>query len=783
MTASPPYSTIFSPIHIEERARLGLSRPIGEAEGIGLALSGGGIRSASFSLGVVQLLLNEDLLQRVDYLSTVSGGGYLGSSITWWLHQATVRSADLQDGLDAYQAFRQQFGSKVLGARTQLDQSFSSKSAWLRSNWLAFIRQHGNYLQPRGTGYISLAAPILRICLFSLIIYSAAMVGVFCLVRAVETQNSVLAVLRFACIGPVFHDACHSQFLTSTGILVAAFLCAVLAAASWLYGLTTWITSGRYSGAETFLYTMRSRFRNYSGALLSWIIWSVLIVSIEPIYGSLSSLWPRILTAAGSLTLGSIGTAYQFLKGRAQSKSPSWMSHARLIATSGLVIYGLLIASYGVAAALPNPLKSGLLALGLSAGFGLFVNTNFAGLARLYRDRLMEAFLPNLDSVANNEWKLATTANVQKMADLKGRLQNDQSLVQAGQDRCPRPLHIVNCNAVLMDSTNDLFRNRGGDSFFISPLWSGSNATGWCPTPRLGDGAMTLATAMSISGAAANPNAAPNGLGVTRNRFVSFLMSLFSIRLGYWMANPASNISEVKPSNRPNLWFPGFRQGLLGSGLSEVASFIELTDGGHFDNTAIYELVRRRTKLVIVAQAGADPEFAMEDLANAIEKVRVDFSVFIEFNGDTLSLDALRTTGKKRFEQSKRGWAIGRIRYPSGTPTSPEYEDGYLIYLQAVPAATLSADVASYWRQHAEFPNDTTADQFFTEQNVEAYRELGYAIASNFYSNLKTSSAGEPILGEVARLLLPSLRPRKPGSAHRSLAQKLMSLLVGLLNK
>jgi predicted acylesterase/phospholipase RssA len=782
MTASSNHSATFSPIHKEERARLGLLRPIGEADGIGLALSGGGIRSASFSLGVVQLLLNEDLLQRVDYLSTVSGGGYVGSSITWWLHQATERSPDLQDGLDTYQAFRQQFGSKVLGARTRLAASFSSKSPWLRSNWLAFIRQHGNYLQPRGVGYIALAAPLLRICLFSLIIYSAALVGLFCLVRAVETQGKVPAVLQLACIGPLFGDACHRQLLTSVGITVAAFLSALLAAASWLYGLMTWLTSGPRSGAQTVLYEMRSRFRAYSGALLSWIIWSLLVVSIEPAYESLRWLWARVLAVAGSLTLGSIGTAYQFLKGRAQSKSPSWVSHARLIATSGFVIYGLVIASYGIALKPPNPLESGLWALGLSAGFGLFVNTNFSGLARLYRDRLMEAFLPNLDSVANNRWKLAETANVQKMADLKGRLKKDQSLVQADPAHCPRPLHIVNCNAVLMDSCNDLFRNRGGDSFFISPLWSGSNATGWCPTPRLGDGAMTLATAMSISGAAANPNAAPNGLGVTRNRFVSFLMSLFSIRLGYWMANPALNITEKKPSNRPNLWFPGFRQGLLGSGLSEAANFIELTDGGHFDNTALYELIRRRTKLIIVAQAGADPEFAMEDLANAIEKVRVDFSVFIEFNDETLSLDALRATGEKRFEQCKRGWAIGRIRYPLGTPASPEYEDGYLIYLQAVPAATLSADLASYWRRHAEFPNDTTADQFFTEQNVEAYRELGYAIASSFYRDLKAKSAGVPTLGEIAQLLSPSLLKERR-STHRSFGQTLMSLLGGLLRK
>ena len=49
----------------------------------GLALSGGGIRSATFALGVTQAFAAKDLMRRFDYLSTVSGGGYLGSSLTW----------------------------------------------------------------------------------------------------------------------------------------------------------------------------------------------------------------------------------------------------------------------------------------------------------------------------------------------------------------------------------------------------------------------------------------------------------------------------------------------------------------------------------------------------------------------------------------------------------------------------------------------------------------------------------------------------------------------------
>src|SRR5215213_2604559 len=55
---------------------------------VGLALSGGGIRSATFSLGVLQALASRDLLKYFDYLSTVSGGGFIGSSLKWWLSQS-----------------------------------------------------------------------------------------------------------------------------------------------------------------------------------------------------------------------------------------------------------------------------------------------------------------------------------------------------------------------------------------------------------------------------------------------------------------------------------------------------------------------------------------------------------------------------------------------------------------------------------------------------------------------------------------------------------------------
>ena len=52
---------------------------------LGLCLSGGGIRSASFNLGVLQALANQKLISNLDYLSTVSGGGYIGSWLMQWI--------------------------------------------------------------------------------------------------------------------------------------------------------------------------------------------------------------------------------------------------------------------------------------------------------------------------------------------------------------------------------------------------------------------------------------------------------------------------------------------------------------------------------------------------------------------------------------------------------------------------------------------------------------------------------------------------------------------------
>jgi predicted acylesterase/phospholipase RssA len=58
-----------------------------EGKAVGLAFSGGGIRSATFNLGVIQALAEKKLLQKFDYLSTISGGGYIGSWLSLFIRR------------------------------------------------------------------------------------------------------------------------------------------------------------------------------------------------------------------------------------------------------------------------------------------------------------------------------------------------------------------------------------------------------------------------------------------------------------------------------------------------------------------------------------------------------------------------------------------------------------------------------------------------------------------------------------------------------------------------
>ena len=327
----------------------------------------------------------------------------------------------------------------------------------------------------------------------------------------------------------------------------------------------------------------------------------------------------------------------------------------------------------------------------------------------MYRDRLMELFLPTLDTVEKNTWKPAESANTTMLDELNG---------------ADRPYLLINANLVLVDSENPKFRRRGGDNFIFSKLYCGSSATGWISSksyPRNHD-RFTLATAMAISGAVVNPNTGDKGF--TRNRLVSIVMSMLGLRVGYWAPHPNPNISYKRP---PNFIRPGIDLVLLNK-LKEDSHSIDLTDGGHFENLGLYELIRRKLDCIVVVDSSRDPKYEFSELANVIHLVQVDFGASIRFTDSKFSLQHLRhqtsRSGNFNHKFATNGFAQAKIEYQCG-------KTGYLLYIKPTLTVDLPVEILSYSATDRNFPYQKTIDQFFDEQQFECYRKLGYHLASD----------------------------------------------------
>lgn len=222
-----------------------------------------------------------------------------------------------------------------------------------------------------------------------------------------------------------------------------------------------------------------------------------------------------------------------------------------------------------------------------------------------------------------------------------------------------------------------------------------------------------LGTAVSISGAAASPNS-----GYHTSPLMAFLMTLFNARLGWWVPNPTKEGREkIWMSTAPK--FPGFLQYLsfeLFGSATPSSAFVYLSDGGHFENLGVYELVRRRCRFIIAIDAEEDGNYTFHALGTAIRRCRVDFDAEIDIN-----VDELRPDPKSGF--SKNHCAVGIIRYEDG-------QKGTLLYIKSSLTGDESTDIAQYRAMEPSFPHQSTGDQFFNESQFESYRKLGMHVAA-----------------------------------------------------
>ena len=667
----------------------------------GLALSGGGIRSATFALGVLQRLARADLLRRFDYLSTVSGGGYIGGSLTWLLSRT-------KDPAALGSAFPFGLRRRRLGGR--------------ESSLLRHLRLHGNYLTPgKGITALSLAGVVLRGIALNLLVWLPLAVLAFCGLQLVEGLLADLAG-RWE---PPLRGHGYAALLALVG---AAFLLA-----SVLYSLATW----RPPLARP--YRWRRRFERgvrrllWAGLLLAGLSSLPLVRDGLAAAGGLGSL----LGGAASVAAGVAGGLGSFAASGAAGRGRLPVGPLAG-AASVLVLYGLALVAYDLAAryleALP-PWGHGLLAgsVALSLLTGWFVNLNYISIHRYYRDRLMEAFLPRPDTDGT------TAAAVEAdRAELAGMCHENG------------PYHLVNANLVLVDSDCRRWRKRGGDAFLLSPLYCGSTSTTWVPTARyMQRDPLTLPTAVAISGAAAHPNTGAGGTGPTRGTMLSLLMALLNVRLGYWVPRPDAGAERRRRQPVANHFRAAWHE-LSPRGFAEQRRLLQISDGGHFENLGVYELVRRRAKLIVCCDAAADPGFDFKDLQVLMRRIGTDFGTRIEFDGDDRierliprppdpALVQARDPGTDAYPVgarfAERGHIRGRVVYPDGEPST-------LILLKTTTIPGLDLLTRGYQGANRAFPDQSTADQFFDEEQFEAYRELGWEIADRLVRDCRVDLEG-----------------------------------------
>ncbi len=189
-----------------------------------------------------------------------------------------------------------------------------------------------------------------------------------------------------------------------------------------------------------------------------------------------------------------------------------------------------------------------------------------------------------------------------------------------------RPLHVVNATLNLVADDSLAMQEQRSESFTMSALHCGSGRVGYRPSAEYAGG-ISLAQAITVSGAAVSPN-----MGAASKPALTFLLTLFNARLGAWLANPGPAGHAVWRNSRLSYGAAPLLHEMFGR-TSDRNPYVYLSDGGHFDNLGLYEMVRRRCRFIVVSDAGCDPTYRFDDLANAIRKVRLDFGVDIDFPG------------------------------------------------------------------------------------------------------------------------------------------------------
>jgi hypothetical protein len=289
-------------------------------------------------------------------------------------------------------------------------------------------------------------------------------------------------------------------------------------------------------------------------------------------------------------------------------------------------------------------------------------------------------------------------------------------------------------------------------SYVLSADHIGGPDLGWLKTQQLWDVApprikrdLTVEASVAVSGAAF-----ASAMG-RQNKGYQKLLAVSGARLGTWLPNPklvANLVCAQKghcpdPEDETRPW-PTSLPTIRGSGYFyrelfginyEDARLVQLTDGGHYENLGLVEALRRRCRLIFCIDAGGDSPPLLTTLSDAMRLAEYELGVTIELNEHgPYSVNDITPGSGKPFPEghafaglngrlTKGTVAFGRIKYPLAAGLTERR--GILVFAKAVLWDGCPDWLLTYAANSAVFPHDPTSDQWFNEAQFAAYTSLG----------------------------------------------------------
>ncbi len=634
---------------------------------VGIAVSGGGVRSASFALGALQRLDAVEGLGRVSVITAASGGGYTAAG---WAVAASRAGPDADP--------------PVYSAR-------SPEEEWLRDH---------TYLIPNlRVGAAGVARLLLGLGINLVIVWLV----LFTVARPIGWLVSIPALhpeLRLGSSGKVSIDAwMWVAALVPAALSVVLFTARVVARPS-THGLTAiWnaaIRSLATLGVALFALLIA----------VPWLVQEVPDLFADLLVGDGLGVATGLV---GFVALGA-GTLWAHLKGPLSSAVRHRPLVVARVAISAVFVVGvaLLFINLVDVAAANGPLgtftglgidgrldivdwqKWAAVVLGLSL-WNRVAPAHSWSLVPFYKRRLNDTYF--FDRAANGSLDYAT----------------ETSWCEYGSFGSDGPSLVLCCAANLYGS-GEVPPGRNAGSFTFSSEVVGGPEVGWLPTHEYRHRAdarrkdLTILSSVAMSGAALGP-----GMGSQSKGSIDSLLGVLNARLGTWLPNPAL-VAELEPGEH---WrdVPGWGWLMreLGGRFRVDGEYVYVSDGGHWDNTGLVEVLRRGCNHVYIVSAAGDGADDFTTFGDAVALVREELGLEISVDLDPLFSSDGRPGAP---------FAVGSIARDGSSV-------GRVVLLEAARLDDMPVDIETYAKDHPEFPDDSTLDQFFSHRQFEAYRRLG----------------------------------------------------------